>query len=270
MARRFTSIVVSSACACAGFGLAAAVSAAAGTPPAKHATVRGYGGAVVSDTVPSTRAGIAVLRHGGTAADAAVAVAATLGVTDPYVAGIGGGGYFLYYDAARHRVFTIDGRETAPAADGPGMFLDQGGQPLPFPTAVTSGLSVGVPGTLATWQRALERWGRFGLERDLRPAIRVADRGFVVDATFRELTRENQARFAQFSSTRDLFLPDGDLPEVGSVFRNEDLADTYRQIGAHGAAALYGGTIGRAVVHAVRHLPLAPDATLAPITGPMT
>ncbi|MDT4920292.1 MAG: gamma-glutamyltranspeptidase / glutathione hydrolase, partial [Pseudonocardiales bacterium] len=270
MARRFTSIVVSSACACAGFGLAAAVPSAAGTPPAKHATARGYGGAVVSDTVPSTRAGIAVLRHGGTAADAAVAVAATLGVTDPYVAGIGGGGYFLYYDAARHRVFTIDGRETAPAADGPGMFLDQGGQPLPFPTAVTSGLSVGVPGTLATWQRALERWGRFGLERDLRPAIRVADRGFVVDATFRELTRENQARFAQFSSTRDLFLPDGDLPEVGSVFRNEDLADTYRQIGAHGAAALYGGTIGRAVVHAVRHLPLAPDATLAPITGPMT
>jgi gamma-glutamyltranspeptidase/glutathione hydrolase len=244
--------------------------ASGATPPPKHAVARGYGGAVVSDTVPSTRAGIAVLRAGGTAADAAVAVAATLGVTDPYVAGVGGGGYFVYYDAARHTVSTIDGRETTPAADGPTMFLDANGVPLSFPTAVTSGLSVGVPGNLATWQRALQRWGRFSLARDLRPAIGVADQGFVVDATFRELTRENAARFAQFRSTRKLFLPGGALPEVGSVFRNHDLADTYRLIARRGTGDFYGGSIGRDVVHAVRDLPLAPDATLSPIPGPMT
>jgi gamma-glutamyltranspeptidase/glutathione hydrolase len=268
--RRLNSVILSSAIGIAGFGVCVASSSAAPLPT-KQAIARGYGGAVVSDTVPSTRAGIAVLRHGGTAADAAVAVAATLGVTDPFVAGIGGGGYFVYYDAARHRVFTIDGRETTPAADGPDMFLDPAtGQPYSFPTAVTSGLSVGVPGNLATWQRALERWGRFSLGRDLQPAIAVADQGFVVDPTFREFTRENQSRFDQFTPTRELFLPGGDLPEVGSVFRNPDLADTYRQIARQGSGAFYGGAIGSDVVDAVQHLPLASDATLAPIPGPMT
>ena len=270
MRRRLSAIVLSSATVVAG---AAVIGAAAGASPplAKQAVARGFGGAVVSDTVPSTQAGIDVLRHGGTAADAAVAVAATLGVTDPYVAGIGGGGYFVYYNAAQHRVFTIDGRETAPAADDVNMFINPAtGQPYSFPTAVTSGLSVGVPGTLATWQRALDRWGHFSLASDLRPAIRVADDGFVVDPTFREFTRENQARFAQFTSTRDLFLPGGGLPEVGSVFRNPDLASTYRDIARHGTHELYGGAIGQDVVDAVQHLPLAPDATLVPITGPMT
>ena len=272
MRRRLSTIVLSSAIVVAGSGVVGAHPAAGAAPPIqKQAVARGYGGAVVSDTVPSTQAGIDVLRHGGTAADAAVAVAATLGVTDPYVAGIGGGGYFVYYDAARHRVFTIDGRETAPAADGPTMFINPAtGQPYSFPTAVTTGLSVGVPGTLATWQRALERWGRFSLGHDLQPAIDVADQGFVVDPTFREFTRENQARFAQFSSTRDLFLPGGALPEVGSVFRNPDLAATYRQIARDGTGALYGGAIGQDVVDAVHNLPLAPDATLTPIPGPMT
>ncbi|MGN6606168.1 MAG: gamma-glutamyltransferase [Jatrophihabitans sp.] len=270
MRRRPVSVVLTGLVVAGAAVAAGPVAASAATPPPKQAVARGYGGAVVSDTTESTAAGIAVLRQGGTAADAAVAVAATLGVTDPYVAGIGGGGYFLYYDARRHRVVTIDGRETTPAADGPTMFLDANGTPLSFPTAVTSGLSVGVPGNLATWQRALQRWGRFSLGHDLQPAIAVARNGFVVDATFRELTRENQARFAQFSSTRDLFLPGGALPEVGSTFRNPDLAATYQQIARQGTTAFYGGAIGRDVVNAVHHLPLAPGATLKPIPGPMT
>src|SRR5207249_708494 len=164
-------------------GLAPPVSAQ--TPPAKQAVARGFGGAVVSDTFESTQAGLAVLRRGGSAADAAVAVAATLGVTDPYVAGPGAGGYFVFYDARTRRVSTIDGRETAPAAATDKLFIDPAtGAPLPFPTAVTSGLSVGVPGNVAIWQRALDRWGHFSLAQNLRPAIKVAEDGFVVDATF--------------------------------------------------------------------------------------
>ncbi|MFY9807208.1 MAG: gamma-glutamyltransferase [Pseudonocardiaceae bacterium] len=245
--------------------------AAPGHQDAKTPVAQGYGGAVVSDTAESTQAGLDVLRRGGTAADAAVAVAATLGVTDPYVAGIGGGGYLVYYDARTHRVSTIDGRETAPGADGPSMFLDPATtQPLSLPAAVTSGLSVGVPGTLATWQRALQRWGRFRLADDLRPAEQVAERGFVVDATFQELTRQNAARFAQFSSTAALLLPGGAPPAVGSTLRNPDLAKTYQQIGEHGISALYGGPIGTDLVNAVQHLPLAPGATLAARAGPMT
>jgi gamma-glutamyltranspeptidase / glutathione hydrolase len=236
----------------------------------KRAQATGTGGAVASDTVEATRAGLDVLGRGGTAADAAVAVASTLGASDPFVAGIGGGGYLVYYNARTHRVYTIDGRETAPAAATPNLFIDpQTGKPLAFPTAVTSGLSVGVPGTLMTWQRALDRWGRFPLSQDLRPAERVAQDGFVVDATIREEARENAARFAQFSSTSSLFLPSGQLPVVGSTLRNPDLARTYEQIGRQGVGAFYGGPIGQDVVRTVHTLPLASGATLVPRPGLM-
>src|SRR4051795_2090569 len=134
--------------------------AAPAAVPAQQAVAVGSGGAVASDNVQATRAGIAVLRHGGNAVDAAVAVAATLGVTDPFVAGIGGGGFLAYYDARTRQVYTLDGRETTPASAGPSLFIDPAtGQPLAFPVAVTSGLSVGVPGTLMTWQQALRNWG---------------------------------------------------------------------------------------------------------------
>jgi gamma-glutamyltranspeptidase/glutathione hydrolase len=235
---------------------------------AKQAVAVGRDGAVVSDTTQATHAGLRILRRGGSAADAAVAVASTLGVTDPFVAGIGGGGYFVYYDARTHRVYTIDGRETAPAAADQNLFIDpQTGKPLPFATAVTSGLSVGVPGTLMTWQRALQRFGRFSLASDLRPAERVARSGFKVTPTLREQDRENAFRFDQFSSTASMFLPGGNLPAVDSVMRNPDLARTYRQIGRQGIGALYGGPIGADVVNAVHNLPLAPDATLVPRPG---
>jgi len=231
----------------------------------------GYGGAVVSDTIESTRAGIDVLKRGGTAADAAVAVAATLGVTDPYVAGLGGGGYLVHYDARTGQVSTIDGRETTPRAGTETMFIDPAtGQAYAFPKAVTSGLSVGVPGMLATWQRALDRWGRFSLRDNLRPAIAVAERGFTVDATFREQTRQNQSRFAQFGSTAELYLPGGQLPVVGSTLRNPDLAATYRQISREGIRSLYGGPVGRDIVATVQHPPVAPGATIDPPRGLMT
>jgi gamma-glutamyltranspeptidase / glutathione hydrolase len=243
----------------------------AGAAPRKVPLATGYGGAVVSDTAESTQAGIDVLRRGGTAADAAVAVAATLGVTDPYVAGLGGGGFFVFYDARTRQVSTIDGRETTPRAATETMFVDPAtGQPYAFPTAVTSGLGVGVPGMLATWQRALDRWGRFSLRDNLKPAIAVADRGFTVDATFREQTRQNQSRFAQFGATAELFLPGGQLPVVGSTLRNPDLADTYRQISREGIRSFYGGDIGRDVVATVQEPPVAPGATIDPLSGLMT
>jgi gamma-glutamyltranspeptidase/glutathione hydrolase len=244
--------------------------AAAAPAYAKQTVAIGTGGAVASDTPAATNAGLSVLRRGGTAADAAVAVASTLGVSDPLVAGIGGGGYFVYYDASTHRVDTIDGRETAPATASSNLFIDpQTGKPLDFPTAVTSGLSVGVPGTLMTWQRALSRWGRFSLAADLRPAEKVAQAGFRVSAALREEIRENAFRFIDFSSTRALFLPHGRLPAVGSLMRNPALASTYRQIARAGVAAFYGGRIGAAIVHTVHDLPLAPGTLLVPRPGLM-
>ena len=113
-------------------------------------------------------------------ADAAVAAAATLGVTEPYSAGIGGGGFFAHYDAGTGAVSTIDGRETAPAAMGPDAFVE-GGAAIPFADAVSSGLSVGVPGMVATWAKSIRQYGRQSFAQDLRPAIKRAQQGFTID-----------------------------------------------------------------------------------------
>jgi gamma-glutamyltranspeptidase/glutathione hydrolase len=258
-------------CATAATAATAGASPPAPQPaPTKQAVAIGSGGGVASDDVQATQAGIQVLRHGGNAVDAAVAVAATLGVTDPFVAGIGGGGFLVYYDARTHHVYTIDGRETAPATATQNLFIDPAtGKPLAFPTAVTSGLSVGVPGTLMTWQQALHNWGTIGLAAALRPAEQTARKGFPVDAEFREQVRENAFRFDQFTSTSNLFLPGGQLPAVGTTFRNPDLAATYAEIGREGVADLYGGPLGADIVHTVHNLPLVPGATIVPRPGLM-
>ena len=121
--------------------------------PPDGATATGFGGGVTSVDPAATRVGLRVLKMGGNAVDAAVATAAALGVTEPYSAGIGGGGYFVFYNAAKGKVQTIDGRETAPAGMTPDAFIDPNtGKPYNFtPELVTSGVSVGVPGTPATW-----------------------------------------------------------------------------------------------------------------------
>ncbi len=217
----------------------------------------------------ASAAALRVLKQGGNATDAAVAAAATLGVTEPYSSGIGGGGYFVHYDARTGRVGTIDGRETAPASMPHDAFIDPAtGQPYEFtPELVTSGVSVGVPGSLATWRDALARWGTMSLGRTFRPAIRVARRGFVVDATFRQQTLENKQRFDAFRSTRRLFLPGGDAPAVGSVFRNPALARTYRQIARRGISYLYHGRLGRQISRVVHHPPKTASTTLPVPTG---
>lgn len=223
----------------------------------KNPTAYGWGGAVASVDPEATAAGLRVLRDGGNAVDAAVATAAALGVTEPYSAGIGGGGYFVYYDARTRKVHTIDGRETAPQSMPKDAFIDPAtGKPYNFtPELVTSGVSVGVPGTPATWQRALQKWGRKSLSSNLQPAIRIADRGFVVDETFTSQTEQNAARFAAISSTAKLYLPGGKAPVVGSIFRNPELADTYREIADGGAGVMYRGPIAREIVQTVQSPP---------------
>lgn len=241
--------------------LAAVIAALIPASPAMAAgpaVAIGSGGAVATVDADATRAGIQMLREGGNAVDAAVAAAAALGVTEPYSAGVGGGGFLVYYQASTRRVFTIDGRETAPATMAPTAFIDPvSAQPLPFTDAVTSGLSVGVPGTPATWTQALTRWGTRSLAQVLQPAILLADHGFVVDQTFRAQTEENANRFAHFSSTAALFLPAGRPPVVGSVLRNPDLARTYSELARHGVSWLYRGRLAGEIVAAVQHPPLA-------------
>ncbi|MEO5316842.1 gamma-glutamyltransferase [Pseudarthrobacter sp. CC12] len=238
----------------------------------KNPTATGYGGAVSTVDPEASAAAIDVLRHGGNAVDAAVAAAATLGVTEPYSAGIGGGGYFVYYDAKSGKVSTIDGRETAPAGITHDAFIDpKTGKPYNFtPELVTSGVSVGVPGTPATWERALERWGKFSLKKALEPAIEVADRGFVVDKTFNLQTTENKVRFSAFPATSDIYLPGGEAPAVGSVLKNPDLADTYRLLADKGMDAFYNGPLAKEIANTVQNPPKSKDTTLPVPKGSMT
>ncbi|MFI2758440.1 gamma-glutamyltransferase [Streptomyces echinatus] len=244
---------------------AAVVSVGAAAPPAATTseTVRkvpvavGYGGAVASVDADASAAGIEVLRHGGNAVDAAVATAAALGVTEPYSAGIGGGGYFVYYDAKSRTVHTIDGRETAPLSADSDLFTENG-KPLAFADAVSSGLGVGTPGTPATWQTALDQWGSERLGTLLRPAERLARDGFTVDDTFRSQTASNETRFRYFPDTARLFLPNGRLPVVGSTLKNPELARTYEQLGRQGVGAIYRGDIGDDIVKTVEHPPVDP------------
>lgn len=230
----------------------------------KTPTAQGTGGAVSSVDPEASAAGIEVLRKGGNAVDAAVATAAALGVTEPYSAGIGGGGYFMYYDAQSGKVSTIDGRETAPAGMPHDAFIDPStGKPYNFtPELVTSGAAVGTPGTVATWQRALDNWGSQSLKRVLKPATQIASRGFVVDKTFREQTLDNRKRFEAFDATSALFLPDGDAPEVGSIFRNPDLADTYRLLAKEGPEAFYGGALAQQIADTVQNPQKSSDTDL--------
>ena len=238
----------------------------------KTPTATGYGGAVSTVDPEASAAALRILRDGGNAADAAVAAAATLGVTEPYSAGIGGGGYFVFYNARNGKVGTIDGRETAPGAMPNDAFIDPGtGRPYPFtPELVTSGVSVGVPGTPATWARALDRWGTLDLEDALEPAIDVATRGFVVDETFRQQTLDNKRRFEAFTSTSRLFLPGGDAPAVGSVFRNSDLAATYRLLAEKGPRGFYRGPLADEIVATVQAPPKSATTTLPVPAGHMT
>ena len=227
-------------------------------------TATGSGGAIATVDATATSVGLAVLRSGGNAIDAAVAAAATLGVTEPFSAGIGGGGFLVFYDARTGKVSTIDGREAAPASMGQTAFVNpETGLPYQFQEARVSGLSVGVPGTVATWESALRQWGTRSLLASLLPAAIVARRGFTVDQTFRTQIADNASAFAQFSSTSALYLPGGQPPAVGSTFRNPDLARTYERIAVGGANAFYRGPVARDIVTTVEHPPVAGSPPVA-------
>ena len=155
-----------------------------------------------------------VLRRGGNAVDAAVAAAAVLGVTEPFSCGIGGGG-FMVIRTPRGKVTTIDSREKAPAAMRPDSFFENGA-PLAFADARYSGLSGGVPGTVAGWETALRKYGSWSFARVLRPAIDVARDGFVIDKTFYEQAQDNAGYFDDIRASEALYLdPDGTAHDAG-------------------------------------------------------
>src|SRR6266511_2541927 len=235
------------------------VPASAAVAPFGPPTSTGTGGAAASVETLATQAAIDTLKAGGNAVDAAVAAAGVLGVTEPFSCGVGGGG-FMVIRTAGGKVTTIDGRETAPAAMTPTSFWENGAA-LKFDPARWSGLSVGVPGTPATWAEALEKYGTMTLAQVLQPGIGVATNGFVVDQTFFNQTNGAKPWFDDIPATAALYLdPDGTPHDVGTVFRNPDLARTYERIAHLGAKGFYRGAIADALVDTVQHPVVAPTA----------
>jgi gamma-glutamyltranspeptidase/glutathione hydrolase len=237
---------------------------------AKVPTASGDRGAAATVDEEATRAAIRTLREGGNAVDASVAAAGVLGVTEPFSAGIGGGGFMVIYRASDGKVTTIDHRERAPLRMRPESFIENG-RPLAFNDARYSGLSVGVPGTVRGWDRALRRYGTWTLGKALQPGVDVARRGFEVDQTFFDQVQGNVSYFDDLPFTRSLYLDEDGTPrDVGTRIRNRRLAHTYRVIARHGADAFYRGRIADAIVRSVRQPPVAADADHVWRPGVMT
>ncbi len=202
-------------------------------------------GMVVSSEPLASEVGVEILRAGGNAVDAAVAVGFALEVTYPYAGNLGGGGFMLVRRADGVSA-VIDYREEAPAAATRTLFLDAKGEPIPEASTVGA-LAVGVPGTVAGLALAEQKYGRLGLARVLEPAIRLAEEGFVVSYPFSQSLRAHRDLLAHFPETRRIYLREGQLYEPGETFKQPELAQTLREIARDGPEVFYRGRVARAI-----------------------
>ncbi|WP_171103587.1 gamma-glutamyltransferase [Ruegeria sp. HKCCD7255] len=203
----------------------------------------------------AVEAGARVLRAGGTAADAMVAVQVVLGLVEPQSSGLGGGAFLVWYDATSGSLTTLDGRETAPLAARPTLFQDENGEPLKFFDAVVGGLSVGTPGTPALMAEAHRRWGRSPWPSLFDDGIALAEDGFLVSPRLASLVEADAERLARFPATADYFLPGGEPLAQGQRLTNQAYADTLKALASQGAAGFYGGDVATGIVNTVRNAP---------------
>ena len=210
--------------------------------------------AVAAANPLATEAGARILREGGSAVDAAIAVQMVLTLVEPQSSGIGGGAFLLHFDGRRVQAF--DGRETAPAGASDRMFLDAQGQPLPFNTAVTSGRSVGVPGTLRMLAMAHRQHGRLPWTSLFQPAIELAERGFAVSPRLHALLSADAALREDATARALFYRADGAAHPAGHLLRNPELAQVLRDVAANGPEGLHQGPVARAIVAAVQRPPL--------------
>ena len=199
----------------------------------------------------AVKAGAAILRAGGSAADAMVAVQSVLGLVEPQSSGLGGGAFLIWYDAASGELTTLDGRETAPLAATPTLFQDNEGEPLTFFDAVVGGRSVGTPGTPALMAEAHRRWGRSPWPSLLRPAIELAQDGFAVSPRLAGLVAYDAERLSRFAETADYFLPNGTPVQAGDLLQNRAYADTLRIFAEQGEDGFYTGPVAADIIRTV-------------------
>ncbi|MEX5562549.1 gamma-glutamyltransferase [Pseudophaeobacter sp. 1A16562] len=199
----------------------------------------------------AVEAGAAVLRAGGTAADAMVAVQVVLGLVEPQSSGLGGGAFLVWYDAETGEMTTLDGRETAPLAATPRLFQDDSGAPLKFFDAVVGGRSVGTPGTPALLEAAHRRWGKANWPSLFEAGISLAEEGFSVSPRLAGLIERDAERLSRFSATAEYFLPGGKPLKAGDRLVNPAYAEVLRKLATEGADGFYTGPVTADIVRTV-------------------
>jgi gamma-glutamyltranspeptidase / glutathione hydrolase len=210
-------------------------------------------GAVSAADPRAAAAGQEMLRAGGSAVDAAIAIGIALTVVEPQSSGIGGGGFLVYHDARTGRLESFDGREVAPAAVTPALFLDASGKPLPYGEAIPGGKSVGVPGNIRMWAMAHRLHGKLPWAKLFEPSIRLARDGFVITPRMHEflISRGRGAGFSTWGR-RFFFDAKGIAKPAGMILRNPELAATLDAIAKRGADSFYVGPNAEALVATVR------------------
>ncbi len=244
--------------------IAALASSAAARPPERpHAQ-----GFVIAANPLAAEAGMAVLRRGGSAVDATIAIQAMLSLVEPQSSSVAGGAFLTFYDGRSRTITVYDGRETAPAGTTPDLFLDASGKPLSFPDAVLSGRATGVPGVLRMLQLAHDAHGRLAWRSLFGDAQRTARDGFVISPRLGRFLQSGFFAELQAPDVRRYFgKPDGSLMNAGDRLRNPAYAAFLRRLAARGPAALYSGETARRIVDRVRAGPLGSTMTLADLAA---
>jgi len=212
-------------------------------------------------------AGRDILRAGGSATDAAIAIQLVLNLVEPQSSGIGGGAFFVHWDEAGRKVTTLDGRETAPAAAKPDRFMKDG-KPMPFREAVVGGRSVGVPGTLRLLEEAHRRWGKLPWPDVVAPALKLAEEGFAISPRLNGLLAGEKDLPKNALAASYFYEPDGKPKAVGTILKNPAFAATLRTVAAQGSEAFYKGAIAEDIVATVTGHPTnRGDMTLADLAA---
>lgn len=207
----------------------------------------------------ASRAGQRILEQGGSAIDAAIATELVLTLVEPQSSGIGGGTFMMYYNKENNKVTSFDGRETAPANADETLFLNKHGKAVKWIEAVVGGRSVGVPGILHAFAMAHKKYGSLPWNDLFKPAIELAEQGFVVSPRLHGLlARQLNPGLMSMPVINEYFYPNGKLIEVGSVKKNQPLADLYKDIANKGIDAFYKGENAKKMVNAVQHSKVAP------------
>lgn len=199
----------------------------------------------------ATDAGLQIMRQGGNAFDAAVAVTAVLAVVEPYSSGLGGGGFWLLHDAKENQDIMLDGRETAPAGATADMYLNEMGEVIPR-LSIQGPLSAGIPGVPAAMVWLAENYGRLPLSKSLQSAIRYAEEGFPTNKIYREMLAFRLDDIRQSRDARAIFLDKNDIPGIGTLIKQPDLARTLENIANNGHAGFYQGETADKLIKSVQ------------------